>query len=73
MIGKRRREGHRAKEIETVRDSHTTGSTRHRGDEIDAAFRKIRSDLRITLWLASVSLVMTAAIFFAVLYLGRPV
>lgn len=70
MIGKRDRTEPKTEETKPMRDGRTTEPTLQTGDEIDASFRKIRGDLRITLWLASATLVMTAILFTSVFFLG---
>ncbi len=55
-----------------MRDGRTAEPILHVDDKMNATFRKIRRDLRITLWLASATLGMTAILFIAVFFMGAP-
>jgi hypothetical protein len=66
MIVKRQPSGARAEETKSMHENRTPKPVPQAGDEADANFRKIRSDLRIVVWMASASLVMTIILFLGV-------
>lgn len=73
MSGSRERTEPETGEAKPMRDARTMEPRLPTGDETGVGFSKIRSQLRIVFWLVSASLVMTAAIFVAVFWFGKPI
>ncbi|RFC65629.1 MULTISPECIES: hypothetical protein [Mesorhizobium] len=70
MIEKRLLKGAMSEETKPMRDTSMAKPAPHADDEINASFRKIRSDLRVVLWMMGASLVMSIILFIGVFFMG---